>query len=352
MATSNFVGLFSASQINFSDTDLNPFTFDPTSGALSNVTFDGQALSVSAPVLQENAGTRVAELPEKPINAVIRVSRFSNDMHLQHHAGDLMFSIMDRMRNLNSATLMNLPQLQETMRACSNSLQKDYSLRESYQRAVIRGIYAQEPVLQYDNELLDLFGRIRTEGDWVCFADPKLAHSIRTEKKFQPLRWILPQVLMETVVRFLGILINSGAANKLNTRTLEMEYVVATGGNSYYQETPNIWGDVSSGHRLFLVLRRSPDGHLYFDPVFSSDKSLPLSTTQIYDFAGHLLSVQTVIPLGQVTRFPMQNESLDPSQRKSKAGLIASAQQSADMVIDGVYMTIGLDLAAKYLYNI
>ena len=335
---------FNPSGRNVNATFLNPGTIPPggqlSQSPVANL-FQRATPGGGLSLTPDNLGAPQLELPELPINKVIFPKHWQSGFQDYVFSGDLLLVVTDKIMAEVYSPMLTVAQYQWFARTCYETLEMTYAAR--LQANGVRGQF------QVADDVLDLWGRVKSEGDEAAHENRAQIKKIETHANYDIIRWCIPFYLHRFLAK-LGLMINTGNVNKTNNVGLTRANTVHMGKGGYYQPTWNIWGAVAQNDSLHLVIRRDLDksgravGYCKMVPVVTNPRNPKLSEFLSYDYAG-IQSPSIVFTFGQVYRPREQIPSRE--QINIKTGLTADYAAAAAQKLPVLYLQITEDPLLK-----
>jgi hypothetical protein len=266
----------------------------------------------------------------------------------QQQPGDLIFIREQKTGNGRSFPTLVVAQLNEMFLHCYNKL---VSLGRA-QPVKKHGIISIENVPQeVPTGVLALQHSFMELGEDV-FEDDKTWNSLCNDKQFSPFVGVSMRQIMH-FYRFLGLYASDGG----RYAKPHLTYNIVVGGPTTYQEAFNLWGPLTEGHNVFLILTRRPNptagskiyGAFYFKPYACKEDFPPSSETIYYDEAG-IMRYGKVIPVGRVYRTPLEKADSE-EQRNIKSGITSTSHEAFQTRITTVPLIMGARRCCRDLFD-
>ena len=322
-------------------------TLRPTAGVRGQrVALPGSGLS------RDGKRNKSGQSSNEPIVTTVIADKWKGVAYEEYQEpGDLLFVRRKTDGNGESYPMVSLPQLQEILRLCYQSIQtyRSNSLAKRSPFLVYEGTEASAP-----DEVMRLFEESLEKGESVFTADPRIDEKITNDSKYSLLWACSPKHIVECY-KWLGLYASDGG----RWRKPHLTYNIQVGGPSTYQETWNIWGNVVEGHNLFLILTRRLDAErstpgrpvyaeFYFKPWYGHTEYPPKQETVYYDDAG-FVRYGRVINVGTVLKVPTEFTTKELSL--VKAGINTNSQQAFAVKITTVAINATARRICRELYE-
>lgn len=294
-----------------------------------------------APLSSKGRKNKSGQSSNEPIVTTIIVEPWLTQHYEQRQQpGDILFIRSTASGNGKTFPTLNVAQLNEILR---NSYLRLQEIRGSVNAASQqRAAGNLEPVPENTSNVSELYERMHSVGE-ALLDDEANWTKISTNRTFSAFIGVSLKLIMYCY-RFVGLYASDGG----RYAKPHLTYNVIVGGPTTYQEAFNIWGTLTEGYNVGLILtrRRDPTGRansyaeFYLKPWQGHEDYPPNDEdTAYYDEAG-IKHYGRYIPVGYVYRTPL--EPADPAeQRDRKAGLLANSVDADQTRVSTVALVIG-----------
>jgi len=252
--------------------------------------------------------------------------------------GDLLFIRTKETGNGHSFPTINVAQLNEMLQICFNKIQALDRLQpqRKYGPTSVDNV-----PLEVSNGVMELLHEFQQHGEGV-FEGAKNWNNLCNDKQFSQFVGISSSQIKH-FYKYLGLYASDGGRYAKPHFT----YNIMVGGPTTYQEAFNLWGPLTEGHNVFLILTRRNEstagvrkyGAFYFKPWYGREDYPPKEERVYFDEAG-VQHFGDAVPVGRVYRTPLEKcDSLE--QRNIKAGITATSQESFQTRITTVSLVLG-----------